>query len=229
VGERAKISLLSRALFLLFFFLSTDIRKIKNNSGEQETAENTRWRIMIRCDVFMNLFFFEFWGMGKSVHFSNYLSLSLFSLVVSKSSPSSSGGRKDFSFQLVVADTTTTQHLFYFFFFHFCINSDGTSYAQAMCAPKLNPLIASGTAFSLPSSRRCFFEKYGLARERGGAFRSDARARRGLFFFSRRTKPSGEVYPSSGSLILFLSRALTPCRSFSVLFFSKQINCESTP
>ena len=30
--------------------LSTDIRKIQNKSGEPETVENTRWRIMIRCD-----------------------------------------------------------------------------------------------------------------------------------------------------------------------------------
>jgi hypothetical protein len=77
-GERARnFSPLARAL-LLFFFLSTDIRKIKNNSGEQETAENTRWRIMIRCDVFINLFF-RILGVGKSVHFSNYLSLSFLS------------------------------------------------------------------------------------------------------------------------------------------------------
>ena len=27
-----------------------DIRKIQNKSGEPETVENTRWRIMIRCD-----------------------------------------------------------------------------------------------------------------------------------------------------------------------------------
>ena len=30
--------------------LSTDIRKIQNKSGEPETVENARWRIMIRCD-----------------------------------------------------------------------------------------------------------------------------------------------------------------------------------
>ena len=29
-----------------------DIRKIQNKSGEPETVENTRWRIMIRCDTF---------------------------------------------------------------------------------------------------------------------------------------------------------------------------------
>ena len=31
-----------------------DIRKIQNKSGEPETVENTRWRIMIRCDTFVS-------------------------------------------------------------------------------------------------------------------------------------------------------------------------------
>lgn len=35
----------------LLLLLSTDIRKIQNKSGEPETVENTRWRIMIRCDT----------------------------------------------------------------------------------------------------------------------------------------------------------------------------------
>ena len=52
--------------------LSTDIRKIQNKSGEPETVENTRWRIMIRCD---EAFVFPLEGKkkrerdSKSVHF----------------------------------------------------------------------------------------------------------------------------------------------------------------
>jgi hypothetical protein len=95
-----------------------------------------------------------------------------------------------------------------------------------MCAPKLNPLIASGTDFLFLFSsfflKKCDF----LARE-GVPF---ARARASqAFLFHATKKPRGEVYHSNGSLILFLSRALTPSRSFFLLFFSKQINCESTP
>lgn len=198
----------SLSLFFQRAFLSTDIRKIRNTSGEQETAENTRWRIMIRCDV-LNFFFFRILGTCKSVHFSNHLSLSLSSenrrlghLLPEK--------ERLLFFQLVVV-ADTIRALFFSFFFHFYVNSDGTSYAQAMCSPKLNPLIVSGTDF-LPSSR--FFEKCGLARE--GVPFAQSRA----FSFSRATKkPRGEVYPPIGFLFLFLSRALTPHRSFFCFSF----------
>ncbi len=43
---------ITRALSRCSSLLSTDIRKIQNKSGEPETVENTRWRIMIRCDTF---------------------------------------------------------------------------------------------------------------------------------------------------------------------------------
>jgi hypothetical protein len=153
-GQEMMLSSDARALSLFFqrAFLSTDIRKIKNTSGEQETAENTRWRIMIRCDVLNFFFFFEFWGCANLCTFP-IISLSLFSenrrLVVFFQRK-----KRLLFFRFVVADTIRA--LFFLLSFHFYINSDGTSYAQAMCAPKLNPLIVSGITDFLPSSR--FFE-----------------------------------------------------------------------
>ena len=214
-----KLSSDARSLSLLpCIFLSTDIRKIKNTSGEQETAENTRWRIMIRCDV-LNFFFFRILGTCKSVHFSNHLSLSLSSENRRRGHLLPEKERLLF-FQLVVVVADTIRALFFSFFFHFYVNSDGTSYAQAMCSPKLNPLIVSGTDF-LPSSR--FFEKCGLARE--GVPFAQSRA----FSFSRDEEAARRGVPSDWfSLSLSFFRA-DASSFFFLLFFSKQINCESTP
>ena len=58
IDERVSLSQKTTLTLLRFrtttvsslLLLSTDIRKIQNKSGEPETVENTRWRIMIRCD-----------------------------------------------------------------------------------------------------------------------------------------------------------------------------------
>ena len=60
IDERVSLSQKTTLTLLRFrtttvsslLLLSTDIRKIQNKSGEPETVENTRWRIMIRCDTF---------------------------------------------------------------------------------------------------------------------------------------------------------------------------------
>ncbi len=172
----------------------------------------------VRC--FKLFFFFEFWGRANLCTFPIIsLSLSLLKIVVSVIFFQR---KRDFSFfnsssSSLTPSALSSSHSSFIFY----VNSDGTSYAQAMCSPKLNPLIVSGTDF-LPSSR--FFEKCGLARE--GVPFAQSRAR---FLFLATKKPRGEVYPPIGFLFLFLSRALTPHRSFFLLFFSKQINCESTP
>ena len=172
---------------------------------------------MIRCDVFINLFFFEFWGCANLCTFPI---ISLFSrkIVVSKSS-SSSGERKDFSFQLVVADTTTRALLVSFLHkqrWHFV----RASHVRA----KVESVDCIRYRFSLPLLV-VFFEKCGLARE--GVPLSLARG--AGFSFSRDEEAKRRGLPF-GRFTHSLSFARADAFSFFfLLFFPKQINCESTP
>ena len=102
---------------------------------------------MIRCDVFINLFFSNFGDGQICALFQLSLSLSLLSssrnrhLLLLEEEKTSLFN----SSSLTPPPPALSSSSFIFY-----VNSDGTSYAQAMCAPKLNPLIASGTEFSLP-------------------------------------------------------------------------------
>ena len=120
----------ARALSHRSSLLSTDIRKIQNKSGEPETVENTRWRIMIRCETFFPDE--EKKRDSKSVHFFFHFRYPTRE-ATTRPRTNASLARTLTAGSFCAHDSLFSQQ-----------HSDGVLYSQAMVSPKLNPLINSG-------------------------------------------------------------------------------------
>ena len=123
-----------------------DIRKIKNTTGEPESAENTRYRVMIRYVFCLEIIASQIWALFEFLFFSSVASFFSSGLRDDSSSSTSSASKR-------YARENTRHHSLTFFlcdsyyYYYYYYYSDGASYSQAMCSPKLNPLIVSGMFF----------------------------------------------------------------------------------
>ena len=173
---------------------------------------------MIRYVFCLEIVASQIWALFEFLFFHSVASFFSSGLRDDSSSSSSSS-----SALKICARENTRHHSLTFFFVRLLLlllllyyyYSDGASYSQAMCSPKLNPLIVSGM----------FFKQHrGVPPRAKSSFRLNDRE---AFVFPL---PLSHLYPfTRGPLQM---RLLSETHTFSLFFeyvCEKQSNCESTP